>query len=228
MLILDTNNVLHAASKVGAGRIDAALLKQWIQTGRYRSEQIVLVFDGRGGRETLQSPVEVGFSLGSAPGGFHEVHAGPGCDADTVIESLLEHEDRLGRGRLAVVVSTDKRVRAAAAAARARSVTSEAFLRLLVEDLRSRDAATRRATGGRPDFATDEGSDAGRTEYWMRQFGLVDEPGNKSDAPRAPAEPTEAEIGAIDMESLLERSPEAPRDDEDDEPEPRGGKRPRV
>ncbi len=220
MIILDAFNILHAGPILGIGRISLSRLKEWIGESRYASDHVVLVLDGAGGgggSRTLQEPLEAGLALESRASGISEVYAGRGVgsDADTVIEALLEREEVMGRGRKAVVVSSDKRVRAAAAGARARSITSEDFLQRLIDDLRKVAKRLDGDTGGRPEFATDAGSDAGRTDYWMRRFGLTDEPGSKVKDGAEPeagrgveraADPTPEEIASIDMRRVLDGS----------------------
>jgi hypothetical protein len=181
VLIVDAFNVLHASSKAGLGRIDVARLKALIAHSHWASEHVVLVFDGTGGRAapgrgSLRHPADAGLDLESRGAGISEVYAGgggaDGSDADAVIESLLEREEQMGRGRLAIVVSSDKRVRAAATGARAKSITSDDFLERLAEDVRKAHERAKKKDGGRPEFATDAGADEGRTEYWLREFGV--------------------------------------------------------
>lgn len=236
MLILDAFNVLHASFTVGLGRLNAAQLRALIARSRWAGEHTVLVFDGSGGpkapdRASLRRPIDAGLSLESRSSGISEVYAaggvlagGPG-DADTVIESLIEREEQMGRGRLTVVVSSDKRIRAAAAGARARSLTSEAFLKALVDDARKSQARERSRTGDRPHFATDEGADEGRAEYWIRELGV----GERAEAGRAEQECVpQIDPDDVDMGEILRRQGEVkppPREDEeDDQQDKRRGK----
>lgn len=244
MLIVDAFNVLHASAAAGLGRLDAGVLKALIAQSRWAREHTVLVFDGRGGpgpagntaRASLLRPVDAGLALDSRESGISEVFAGsggggpgagaaPGVDADTVIESLIEREDDLGRGRRTVVVSSDKRLRAAAAGARARTLTSEAFLNALASDARKRIARRDQSTGGRPLAATDEGADAARTEYWLRAFGVSEQAG----PPRGPqvcgpgGDPDDLDglkaLDSLDMDEVLRRQGDAPppeREENDD------------
>jgi hypothetical protein len=185
VLIVDAFNVLHASVQAGLGRIDTNRLKALISHSHWGTAHVVLVFDGSGGprapgRGSLRRAAEAGLELESRGSGISEIYAGGGADrestggldADAVIESLLEREERMGRGRQATVVSSDKRVRAAATGARAKSIGSEEFLKRLAEDVRKAHERAKRKDGGRPGFATDEGADSGRTEYWLREFGL--------------------------------------------------------
>ncbi len=162
--------------------------------------------DGTGGRppeHTLRRSVDSGLDLDSTvrEGGVTEIHAragDSGPDADSVIESLLDHESRAGRARQAIVVSSDRRVRAAAAGARARVVSSEEFLEALAHDLRKRASRRTEAHGGRPDFATDEGLDAGRTMYWLRELGIVPTPDEATGQDCAPTvNPDDVDMGEI-------------------------------
>jgi hypothetical protein len=205
MVILDAYNVLHAGPGAGVGHLALSRLRQWIAASRYASDHVVLVLDGTGSGDTLKSSADPGLDLASKPTGITEIHAGPGRDADSVIESLLEREDRLGRGRRALVVSSDKRVRAAATAARSKVMASDIFLGKLVEDLHKAHARREDQTGGRPDFAQDGGMDPGRTDYWLQEFGLT------GDA-AAPGRPRPAEIdeGDLDMGKWLDKGPREP------------------
>lgn len=238
MLILDTYNILHAARDVGVGRLDAGILKEWIASSRYAAEHTVLIYDGSGGRQSMRHPAEPGIAIPSKSSGVSELHAGPGLDADTVIEHVLEHEDRFGRGRQVRVVSSDKRVRAAATAARAKVMGSREFLGNLLEDLRKRRERADTETGGRPAHATDSGADPGRTEYWVREFGLrasrlvsdaaSDKCGKESGGGPPRVDQDGVDLDAIDMERLLAERPPSPSEradatseDSDDEPRPR-------
>jgi predicted RNA-binding protein with PIN domain len=251
VLIVDAFNVLHASAKAGLGRIDVARLKALIEHSHWGGEHVVLVFDGPGGpsspaRTTLRRAVDAGLDLESRASGISDVYAAGGAghaDADSVIESLLEREEQMGRGRLAMVVSSDKRVRAAATGARAKSITSEEFLRKLADDVRKAHARAQNQHGGRPGFATDEGVDAGRTEYWLREFGLgVD---GKPDTPptpprppavggdRTPAKSEREEWGGkidaddLDMDKILRQMPPKPSREEDDHDPPPPSRRSR-
>lgn len=226
VLIVDAFNVLHAAPAAGLGRLDAPTLKHLIAQSRWASGHTVLVYDGRGGRSaparaaraSLSRPIDAGLALGSRESGISEVFAGAGgegergggergmgIDADTVIESLIEREDGLGRGRQTVVVSSDKRLRAAAAGARARTLTSEAFLKSLADDARKRIAGREKGSGGRPRAATDEGVEAGRTEFWLREFGVGDRPPSPPFSPGRPEQHCGQEINPddVDMGEIL-------------------------
>lgn len=219
MLILDTYNILHAARTAGVGHVNGTTLKQWITASRFASEHTILVFDGNSGSITLRHPSEPGVAIPSRAAGISELHAGAGSEADAVIEAILEHEDRLGRGRLAVVVSSDNRVRAAARAARARAIGSAAFLRTLVEDLRKQHDRERDQTGGRPAHATDEGADSGRTEYWLRAFGEAAE--SESSVEDSRPDRSEVDLNGIDMERLLAEHPPPKRAQREEDPDER-------
>lgn len=182
MVIVDTFNVLHAAREAGASGLDLARLRGWLERCRWSSQHIVLVLDGPGRGDTLRRGLDAGLDLESRAGGISEVYSAAGGegrgghDADTVIEALLEREEQMGRGRQAVVVSSDKRVRAAATAARAKCIESVEFVRKLIEDQRKQARREDDEAGGRPEFAQDGGMDRGRTEYWLGEFGLGEKP----------------------------------------------------
>jgi predicted RNA-binding protein with PIN domain len=249
LLIIDAFNVLHASAKAGLGRIDVGRLRTLIEHSHWTGEHVVLVFDGSGGprspgRDSLRRPEDAGLDLESKGSGISEVYAARGDgergggrgDADSVIESLLDREELMGRGRLATVVSSDKRVRAAATGVRAKSLSSEQFLHRLAEDVRKVHAKAEGRAGGRPEFATDEGMDAGRTEYWLREFGLgakgepapaskpVKVPGPARGSASKPTEPTVAseewggriDADDVDMDRILRQKPPSPARDKDD------------
>ncbi len=90
------------------------------------------------------------------------IYAGPGAEADALIESLL----RRYSGKSSLVVSSDRRVLKAARAARARSLTSDKFLRQLVLD-----QSTRRASVVPP--KPDAPVSPGQVRDWARQMGIA-------------------------------------------------------
>ena len=220
VVIIDTFNVLHAAGKAGMGRLTVGMLRGLIEISRWRGEHVVLVSDGPGppggeGRRTLRRGEDAGPDLPANQPGVSEVfaasggaaHSGAGSrsDADGVIEALLEREEGLGRGRQVLVVSSDKRVRAAAVGVRARGLSSEDFLDKLAEDARKSRARAVDQTGGRPDFAQDGGMDAGRTKYWLREFAEpapAAEPG-KPYGPASAIHSPEPRPEDVDMEKIL-------------------------
>lgn len=223
MLILDTFNILHATGKTGLGRLDPRRLRELIGFSRWRSDRVVMVSDGPGprggeGRRTLKQAVDV--DAGSLGPDISEVFAASGggkTDADAVIEALLEREEHFGRARQALVVSSDKRVRAAAIGARAQSMSSDDFLRKLAEDVAKSHARAADQTGGRPAFAQDGGMDAGRTAYWLREFGLGPSPAPASDAESESETPADSDAAIIDRAMNTQRP--APTPPEDSRPE---------
>lgn len=219
MLILDTFNILHATGKTGLGRLDPPRLRELIRFSRWRSERVVMVSDGPGprggeGRRTLKQAVDV--DAGSLAPDISEVYAASGggkTDADAVIEALLEREEHFGRARQAMVVSSDKRVRAAAIGARAQSMSSDDFLRKLAEDIAKSHARAADHTGGRPEFAQDGGMDAGRTAYWLREFGVGPAPAPASDDESDSESVLESDDAIIDRAMNSPRPAAASRED---------------
>lgn len=221
MLIVDVFNVLHASGAPGSPwvrRLRPADLREALGISRWRSERVVLVYDGTGGQppdRTLRRSVDAGIDLPAAHPGITEVYAragGSDADADRVIESLLEREDRLGRGSRSEVVSSDGRVRAAAVAVRAKVLRSEEFLRLLADDVRKRLRREDDADGGRPDFARDVGMDPGRTAYWLRELGMTTGTGPKTPQDCGPeVNPDDLDTGKI-LEEHDERKKARHRD----------------
>lgn len=175
MLVVDVSNVLHTTGVLPpelAGP-DVAELIQLLGTSRYARQQCTLVCDG--GRFH-------GSELLHAAGVNAEIiHAGPGQDADLVIERWL---DRDTDTRRVVVVSSDRRVRRSARSRGASTLDSAEFLRQLVAD-----RARFRPVPPRPAFATALPLDRTGTGYWMRYFGMPVESAGGSEIVPPPEAP---------------------------------------
>ncbi|MDX2017724.1 MAG: hypothetical protein SFY95_08820 [Planctomycetota bacterium] len=163
MLLIDAYNVLWAASRVGLEPLELADLARLLIDSRYGRRPALLVCDG----------VPEGFAaslgrLGDLLGGRVRIRcAGPGREADDVIEELLEAAPEQGLARGWVVVTSDRRLIRAARVVGARAMDAEDFLRhLAADDLRGRTAPKR------PAFATDLPLDPYSVGQWMREFGL--------------------------------------------------------
>ena len=128
--------------------------------------------------------------------GVRWVFAGPGKDADSLIERILEGLERRGRASGLKVVSNDKRVRAAAVGVRAKRVDARAFVRSLVSDNAKRSG---KARGGDSRESRDTGGlDAESAKAWIRVFGLA-----ADGEPAGPAEDGGKDWAAeIDLDDL--------------------------
>ena len=157
MLILDAYNVLHVTGVLPPHLAGVGVrgLAELIATSRWRSLPCRLVCDGTG-EKGVGKVAET-----ALPRSIRVIYAGPGRDADTLIENLI---DASTSPRRLVIVSSDRRLRAAARRRRCRWLASDAFLETIAHDC----APSRTRRGGpRPPEA-----DVAR---WMREFGF--EPG---------------------------------------------------
>lgn len=93
-----------------------------------------------------------------------------------MIEARLVDWERAGGRRRCTVVSSDRRLIAAAAGVaggRARCVSSRDFIRALARDLEKLERAARERDGGRAALGAREGLDADSAAYWLREFGFA-------------------------------------------------------
>lgn len=208
MLIVDVFNVLHAAPKAApelgmAGSGGLVRLGRAIPLSRFGGEPAWLVCDGTAGGLGARLAEQVNTDL------VHVICAGPGKDADALIEQQLDHLERAGRLGGVMVVSNDRRVQAAAVGVRARWMSSDAFLSALADDLRRRGRAEHQRTGGRPELAAREALDEGAAAAWLREFGFA--------GPATPAASGEASSPNIPASTSPARKPEPdPRDSGED------------
>lgn len=223
MLLVDVFNVVHAVPKAAPelGGISIDGLVPLINAGRFSGEPVWLVCDGTGGGRAR-------WNDGAAHGNVRMMFAGPGNDADSLIERILDELERSGRLGGVVVVSSDRRVQAAAVGVRVRWMNSEQFVRLLVDDAAKAERDRQRGTGGRPSFATRESLDQEATAAWMREFGFEAESREKqaepptqdrkvtdSEAARNPRKGEQPPVIDADMlRELEEWADELDRDDE--------------
>jgi len=192
MLLIDTYNVLHVTGVLPPelSGLEVADLAKLVQAGRHSGHEIILVCDGTGAGSSKHGIDPKRSSGGSGVkrtrhgregrrGTVAVVYAGPGMEADSLIEMMLRGGGRFGnasagRQGKAIVVSSDRRVRYAAKRAGARSVGSEEFLHQLVDDYRRHRTGTLRSSPGsddRPAFARRTPLDQYTVEEWMREFG---------------------------------------------------------
>lgn len=167
-ILIDAYNVLHCTHILAAQHalMSVEQLCGLLSRSAWRSGRMVVVCDGA--RPTL-GPVE------DEVGDVQLIYAGGGRDADSCIERLIA-EDHAPRHL--TVVSNDRRLIAAARRRRAKSMSSEDFLRELVR-------RPRKTPPGKP---TPEGD----AEAWMAELGLTDAdalPPVVERKPEAPAEP---------------------------------------
>jgi hypothetical protein len=155
-LIIDGYNLLHSIHKADEDsdvisdtqlcRIVDTFLTQTRQKGE-------IIFDGAGppdkSRFDNMSKLEVFF-------------AGPGRDADTVIENKIKASTDAKR---LTVVSSDRRVQQAARARKAEAIKSNVFWDNLQRQL------SRKKTAREP-AAKRQGLSEGETEQWLKFFGL--------------------------------------------------------
>lgn len=128
----------------------------------------ILVCDGTAGGLAKESPEPV---VGPNRVEVRIMFAGPGRDADSLIEHLLEVELLAKRASGCLVVSSDKRVQQAARGVRAKALPSREFLILLGRTLTS--PARGREIDDRPEFARQTPLDPATTRWWMRTFGFA-------------------------------------------------------
>lgn len=206
MLIIDVFNVLHAAPKVTpelgmAGVGGLVRLGRAIPLSRFGGEPAWLVCDGTAGGLGAQMAEQVNTDL------VHVMCAGPGKDADALIEHQLDQLERAGRLGGVLVISSDRRVQAAAVGVRVRWLSSESFLQALADDLRRRGRAEHQRTGGRPELAARDGLDAEAAAAWLREFGLENKVAGEGQEPRAQSRedvPVASELDAPDRRGLLD------------------------
>jgi len=172
-LLIDTYNVLHAwtgGPAAGDAREIAALAGA-IARSRYAGSRLRLVCDGApaGGADQ---------PLRWRAGDAEVLYAGPGRDADGLIERLILEDTAPTR---LIVVSSDRRIRKAARRRGAKSLASEEFLREVAASSPGEEAGAGPETGA-------ESLDADAVAAWMREFGM---PGGGGSARRAPTPPDE-------------------------------------
>ncbi len=92
------------------------------------------------------------------------IYAGPGRDADSLIERLIERADG---PRELIVVSSDRRIAKAARKRKAKALDSPSFMLQVLAD-----AERARATPKRPGAAHPGAPSPAEVAEWMRFFGL--------------------------------------------------------
>jgi len=161
-LIVDTYNILHCwkSGPTEPGR-DVEALARLIRRSRFASGRVRLVCDGV--IPDLARPA----LLRVQDAGLGEVlYAGPGQDADSLIEKLLQQESA---PRRTVVASSDRRIMSAASRRGATPMRADAFLIQVIRD----------ASAGPPDAAGPAGGreslNPAETAQWLRAMHVPDE-----------------------------------------------------
>ncbi len=142
MVIIDAYNLLHWTHLLPDPHADTDLdgVLTLLSISRYATDQILLVCDGAGA-PTRWAKGTRRERAGPTPG-IRIIYAGHGTEADAAIESILAERPPVSKeGRATLVISSDKRVQAAARRHEFDYRASEDFLRQLAEDARRRDEA---------------------------------------------------------------------------------------
>lgn len=162
MLVIDTYNVLGVTGVLPPemADLDVPGLAQRLRSGRHARDPALLVCDGTPPGKSW-SP-RGGLRL-DALEGVRVVYAGPGREADTLIEQILADSSA---ARRMTVVSNDRRVQRAARRQRAGVLSSDAFLRGLAADARRAGPAPYPAFAKAIPLAED------RVASWLRTFDL--------------------------------------------------------
>lgn len=173
-LLVDAYNALHVTGVLPPDLAGPDLrdLARMIARSRFAGRLAWLVCDGApsGSRQS-------GGLIRQAVPGVENVEiafAGPGRDADSAIERLIERDSAPKR---LLVVSSDRRILAAARKRRCAALTSDAFLHRLAED----HAKGPSPGAVYPEFALDVPLDPVETKRWRDRLGVRD-----LDLPAAP------------------------------------------
>jgi predicted RNA-binding protein with PIN domain len=148
VLLIDAYNVLHAAANLGPDYAGLGLnrLITMLNRSRWASEKVALVCDGTAKTDLPEPPRQI-----------RVIYAGPGRDADSLIERMI---DQSTGARDLIVVSNDNRIRKYARRSKARVLGSERFLKIAAQQV------TPRQTPGKPTVQD--------PDRWMDLFDLDD------------------------------------------------------
>jgi hypothetical protein len=155
--VIDGTNLLWALHEAYDEREITTELELCGVLGRYFSQMgddAELVFDGAGPPDQ---------SLFDRSGRLTVIFSGFRTDADTVIEDKIKASTAPKR---LTVVSSDRRLRKAAAARKAATLKSERFWADVLQELRQRQPAEKEPE------EKQEGLTDGETEQWMDFFGI--------------------------------------------------------
>ncbi len=206
MLLVDTYNVLHHPLALRELPHDSgpAELAALIAAGRHRRSRALLVCDGmpRNLGPVAHRDAELRFHVE----GSELLYAGPGLDADSLIERLIEAESA---PRRLTVVSSDRRLQRAGRRRKARIMPSHDFLGVLL-----RDADSAKQRWRRPTFTTEVPLSPMAIRYWKDLFKIDEadlppeatQPARpmptKKPEPAAPAEPVVEHAKPISPEPI--------------------------
>ena len=206
MLLVDTYNVLHHPLALRELPHDSgpAELAALIAAGRHRRSKALLVCDGMPRKlgPVAHRDAELRFHVE----GSELLYAGPGMDADSLIERLIEADTA---PRRLTVVSSDRRIQRAGRRHRARIMPSDDFLGVLL-----RDADSAKQRWRRPTFTTEVPLSPMAIRYWKDLFGI-----DEADLPPEAHEPAKpmpvAPAPAVPAAAKKQQPPSRPA-----EPEP--------
>lgn len=157
--IIDGTNLLCAIQEEGEDyeiRTEVQLCQRLETYFSLMGEDAEIVFDGAGPPDT---------SVFGVAGHMEVFFSGFSKDADTVIEEKVQANTS---PRRLTVVSSDRRLRKAAAARDATAIKSELFWGQVLRELRRQRPAVKEPEEKR------DGLTEGETERWMDLFGLDD------------------------------------------------------
>jgi uncharacterized protein len=195
--VIDGYNVMHAG-----GRLGVRLGREGFRRARRRflDDLAGAVGFDRAGRTTVVFDARVppgDFSLRATYRSLHLVFALGDDDADSRIESIIEHH---ANPRDLTVVSSDRRIRQAASRRRAKPLTAEDFW-VWLDDLRERAALAKETLereSGRPHIPDpSDPSPVDDSEFWLETFGELDTAENREALSPNAALLTDAEIAEI-------------------------------
>lgn len=180
VLVVDAYNVLHTQGVLPPHLAGPEVheLIEMIGASRYKRHRAIVVCDGAPGvdgpvaRRAGANEVRAHSARDERRSGHASVDvvfAGPGREADEAIEAILQSHSA---ARRMLVVSTDRRIRRAAAKAGATSMTSGDFLRDIAADLDRHKGA---GLSHRPSFATDLPLSRLDVAYWLAHMGMEEE-----------------------------------------------------
>ncbi len=203
--VIDGYNVMHAG-----GRLGAKLGREGFRRARRRflGDLTDALGPDRAGRTTVVFDARVppgDFSLHATYRGLHLLFALGDEDADSRIESIIEHD---ANPRNLTVVSSDRRIRQAASRRRAKSLTAEDFW-VWLDHLREQAAIANenleRRSARPPTHDRSDRSPVDDSEFWLEVFGDLDTPENREAIAPNAALLTDAEIAEIQRQ--VDREP---------------------
>ncbi|MFP4052307.1 MAG: NYN domain-containing protein [Phycisphaerae bacterium] len=155
--LIDANNLMHALADVGYA-VEREGLCELLIEALGKGAKVHVVFDG-----PEQNPAHTEFMLATGVDLTYAV----GRPADAIIEELIAADTAPRRLN---VVSTDRRIRAAARRRRCNPVRSEQFAR----EMRKRLTRPRRPAEPPEPQQKRKGLSPDETKRWLREFGLDD------------------------------------------------------